>query len=68
MLTYFLFKTQGMLLSATRKGQPDPDLQPIQSPEHVLVSREGQPDGDLHAIQNPENALVSYKQGMPTGW
>ena len=38
-LTYILFKTQSMLLSATsRKGQPDPDLQPVQNPEHVLVS------------------------------
>ena len=38
-LTYILFKTQSMLLSATsRKGQPDPDLHPIQNPEHALVS------------------------------
>ena len=38
-LTYILFKTQSMLLSATRrKGQPDPDLHPVQNPEHALVS------------------------------
>ena len=38
-LTYFLFKTQSMLLSATsRKGQPDPDLLAVQNPEHALVS------------------------------
>jgi len=37
--TYTLFKTQAMLLSATsRKGQPDPDLHPVQNPEHALVS------------------------------
>ena len=38
-LTYTLFKTQSMLLSATsRKGQPDSDLHPIQNPEHALIS------------------------------
>jgi len=39
MLAYILFKTQSMLLSVTsRKGQPDADLQPVQNPEHALVS------------------------------
>ena len=39
MLTYKLFKTKSMLLSAiSRKGQPDPDLHPVQNPEHALVS------------------------------
>ena len=39
MLTYFLFKTQSMILSATsRKGQPDADLHPVQNPEHHIVS------------------------------
>ena len=37
-LTYMLFKTQSMLLSATRKGQWDPDLQSVQNPEHALLS------------------------------
>ena len=38
-LTNILFKTQSMLLSASRrKGQPDPDLHPVQNPEHALVS------------------------------
>ena len=38
-LTYILFKTQSMLLSATsRKGQQDPDLHPVQNPEHAIVS------------------------------
>ena len=39
MLTYKLFKTQGMPLSATsRKGQPDADLQPDKNPDHAPVS------------------------------
>ena len=38
-LTYILFKTQSMLLSAkNRKGQPDPDLHSVQNPKHDLVS------------------------------
>ena len=38
-LTYILFKTQSMLLSATsRKGPPDPDSHTVQIPEHALVS------------------------------
>ena len=37
-MTYFLFKTQSMLLSGTsRKGEPDPDLHPVQNPENALV-------------------------------
>jgi len=64
MLTYKLFKTQTMLLSATsRKGQLDADLHPVQNPEHALVSnkQEGPADLDLHPVQNPEHALVSNK-------
>ena len=39
MLTYKLFKAQSMLLSeASRKGQPDADLHPVQNPEHALLS------------------------------
>jgi hypothetical protein len=39
MLTYILFKTQSMLLSATsRKGQPDADLQTVEYPDDALVS------------------------------
>ena len=39
-LTYILFKTQSMILSARgRKGQSDPDLlHSVQNPEHALVS------------------------------
>jgi hypothetical protein len=39
MLTYILFKTQSMLLSATNiKGQLVADLHPVQNPEHALIS------------------------------
>ena len=39
MLTYILFKTQSMLLSAiTRKGQPDADVHPIQKAEQAPVN------------------------------
>jgi hypothetical protein len=70
MLTYILFKTQSMLLSATsRKGQPDADLHPVQNPVHVLVSnKEEGPDADLHPVPNPEHALVSNKQEGPARW
>ena len=68
MLTYKLFKTQSMLLSATsRKNQPDADLHPVQNPEHALVSnkQEGPADADSQTVQNPEHALVSNKQEVP---
>ena len=67
MLTYSLFKAQCMHLSETsRKGQPHADLQPVQNPEHALVSsRKGKPDADLHAVQSPEHALVSSRKGKP---
>ena len=67
-LTYILFKTQSILLSATsRKSQQDPDLQTVKNPEHALVSnkQEGQQDPDLQTVQNPEHALVSNKQEGP---
>ena len=39
MLTYILFKTKSILLSASsRKGQPYADLHPVWNPEHALVS------------------------------
>ena len=55
-LTYKLFKTKSMLLSATsRKGQPDPDLQAVQIPEHALVSnkQEGPVRSWLTSCSNP---------------
>ena len=37
--TYWLFKTQPMLLSAgSREDQSDADLQAVQNQEHALVS------------------------------
>jgi hypothetical protein len=65
MLTYILFKTQNMLLSATsRKGQSDANLHTVINPEHALVNykQEGQPDADLHPVQNPGHDLVSNTQ------
>ena len=39
MLTYNLFKSESMLLSArSRKRQPDADLHPAENPEHAFVS------------------------------
>ena len=67
MLTYTLFKTQSMLLSATsRKGQPDPDLPPVQNPEHGLVSNKQEgPNADLPPVKSQEHAPVSNKQQGP---
>ena len=68
MLTYILFTTQSMLLSATSKmGQPNADSQTVQSPEHALVSdkQKGQPDTDLQAVQNADHTLSSNKQEEP---
>ena len=68
MLTYRLFKTQSMLLSATSlKSHPDADLQPVQNPEHTLVSHtQGrQVRCWLTCCVNPEHGLVSNKQKGP---
>ena len=65
MLTYRLFKTQSMLLSATSmKSQPDADLQPVQNPEHTLVSntQRRQVRCWLTYCLIPEHGLVSNKQ------
>ena len=38
MLTYHLFITQGMLLSATNwKGHPDANLHPVENPQYAIV-------------------------------
>ena len=68
MLIHFLFRSKGMLLSATsRNGQPDVNLHPVQNPEHALVvtSKKDQSDANLQSVQNPEHALVSNKQEGP---
>ena len=67
MLTYSLFKTQSMLLSATtQKGLPDADLHSVQNQEHAFVSdNQDQTDADLHSVQNPVHALVSNNEEGP---
>ena len=66
-LTYILFKTQRMVLSATRKGKPDPHLHAVKTQCMLLsaTSRKGQPDPNLQPVQNPEGALVNNKQEGP---
>ena len=64
MLTYNLFKTQSMFLSATsRKDKGAANLHAVQTQSMLLsaTSREGQPDADSHTVQNPQHALVSNK-------
>ena len=64
--TYKLFETQPMLLSATsRKGQPDPDLQPVQNPEHALVStkQEGPARSWLTSCSKPRSCSFQQQAG-----
>ena len=68
MLTYILFKTQSMILSAkSRKGQPDPDLQPVQNPEHDLVSnkQEGPSGSWLTNCSKPRVCSCQQQQEGP---
>ena len=64
MLTYILFKTQGMLLS-TKAGKTRKMLTyklfKIQSMLLSAISWMSQLDVDLHTIQKPEYALVSIR-------
>ena len=64
MLTYILFKTQSMLLSATsRKGHPDANLQPVQNPEHGLVSnKQDRPARSWLTICSKPRACSSQQQ------
>ena len=53
MLTYKLFKIQSVFLwAASREGQLDADLHPVQTQSMLLSdsSRNGQPDADLHSV------------------
>ena len=62
-MTYMLFKTQSMLFSAiSRLGQPYPDLQSVQNPEHALVSnkQEGPAKSWLTYCSKPR--VCSYQQ------
>ena len=62
-LTYKLFKTQTMLLSATsRKEILTYTLFITQTMQLSDTSREDQRDADIQTVQNPEHALVSNKQ------
>jgi len=68
-LTYNLFKTQSMLLSATsRKGQPDPDLHPVQTPEDALVSnkKEGPARSWLTNCSKPTACFCQQQAGWAT--
>jgi len=66
MLTYILFKIQSMLLSETsRKGQPDADLQTVQTPEYALVSnkQEGPARCWLTNCLNPKACSCQQQAG-----
>jgi hypothetical protein len=69
MLTYILFKTQSMLLSATsRKGQPDADLQTVQKTKSMLLSAsEDQPKQNinLHSVYNQSTFFLA---SIDTSW
>ena len=63
MLTYSLFKTQSMLLSATsREGQPDADLQPDQNPQHPSVSNKQDEPAKCWLTACPKPTACSYQQ------
>ena len=61
MLTYILFKTQTMLMSATsRKVQPEADLQSVQNPKHALVSNKQERSQMLtYSLFNTQSMLLS---------
>jgi hypothetical protein len=66
MLTYLLFKTQSILLSASRQGHLDADLQAVQNPSTLLsaTSRKGQPDSDILPVQD-QSMLLSATNREP---
>ena len=69
MLTYNLFKTQGMPLLAmtwTASQMLTYSLFKTQGMLLSVTSMNSQPDADLHPIQNQEHALVSNKQEGPS--
>ena len=62
MLTYILFKTQIMFLSATsRKGLLDADLHPVQNPDHALVSNKQEKHCQMltYTLFNTQSMLLS---------
>ena len=72
MLTYILFKTQSMLLSATSRRAKQMLTYTLFKAQSMLMSatsRKGQPHADLHAVASPEHALVNNQQeGTATCW
>ena len=69
MLTYILFKTKSMLLSATTtKGQKNADLHPIQNPEHTLVSKKNKVPARCWLTSCLKSRAWSYQQqaGKPS--
>jgi len=72
MLTYSLFKTQGMLLSGIRKKACQILTYNLFKTQSMLLSatrRKSNPDADLHSVENPEDALLRNKQeGLARCW
>ena len=70
MLTYNQFKTQSMLLSTTsREGHPDVDLQPVQNPDHALVSNKQEgPARWLTACSKPTACFCQQQTGRVRSW
>ena len=68
MLTYILFKTKSMVLSATsRKSSQMPTYKLFKTQNMHLsaISRKGQPDADLQIVQNPHVLSATSKKGLP---
>ena len=68
MLTYKLFKTKSMLLSAKAvRACQMLTYNLLQSPEYApsAASKKGQLDADLQPVQISEHALISNKQKRP---
>ena len=67
MLTYLLFKTQSIVLSATRRnGLPSADLHPVQKPEHSLFRKkqEGPVRGWPTNFSPPRSCSDQQQAGM----
>ena len=69
MLTYKLFKTQSMLLSAQEAGRVSHMLTYKLFKTHSMLlsatSWKGQPHADLHSVEHSLHAFVSNKQEGP---
>ena len=65
MLTYNLFKTQSMLLSATRRKGHSMLTYTLFKAQSMLLSATRKEDADLLSVQNPVHALVNNKEKRP---